>query len=910
MKKITLGTVSIMVGLMLSGCVNSKVVQAIKVKQCSVSLDNNETCYHADKVYEICGDNGGDIVYMGFDYNYNNVLEENEIDPQKDVILCNGNAGEEGIQGDNGFNSLINSTEIEVNDICISGGVKFDIGLDVNRNDILDTDEVTQTRTICLNVNGTPADEQFTKIHEVQGSGASSPMLDQVVTIEAIVTADYQSSDGLKGFYMQEEDVDRDNNDETSEGIFIYDTSHTVQVGDKVKVTGKVVEFYNLTEIKNVSEVIVRGSGEVLPSESNVSLPMTSATEYEKYEGMLVSFPQTLVTTDLYNLSKYGEVLLSSSDKLWTGTQVALPGVAALSVENANTLNQIILDDASTAKYPEVIKHPGAGLSKDNVLRGGDTVTSLKGIMSYGYNKYRIQPLDEVTFVKANARSSELPSVKGDVIVASINVLNYFRTIDDGNNVCGTHTQGCRGADSLEELERQTAKLKVALEKMDADIIGLMEIENDGGVTAAYIASLLPGYDYVRNPDANGSELGTDVITVAMIYKTNTVVLLNGAKTIKDGQYQGAFDTGNRKPLAQTFKVIANNEVFTVINNHFKSKGSGSGLDADQRDGQGKSNYTRTKGAEDLITWITDLTQSIGDEDYLIIGDLNAYAKEDPIRILENGGFTNLDERGNQYSYVYYGQWGTLDYAFANSTLSAKVSDVKRWHINTDESWVFDYNKDATDKSYGRPKPSDYLTNLYEANAFRMSDHDPIIIGFNFTGTVIEDPDEPLLNRVFFSEYVEGSRYNKAVEIYNGSDVDIILSDYKIMRYSNGVTTGTAISLDNITLAVGEVHVLVHSGASDGLKAYVNQESSALSHNGDDALALVSAHTNVLLDVIGQIGMDPGSAWGSADITTKNHTLRRKTNIKLGDTNGTDLFEPSIEWEGHVKDTFTGLGIR
>ncbi|MCH9813290.1 MAG: ExeM/NucH family extracellular endonuclease [Epsilonproteobacteria bacterium] len=719
----------------------------------------------------------------------------------------NGTNGTDGQDGEQGYTSLITSAEIPAGTTCTNGGIKFDIGIDTNRNNTLDTAEIVQTQTICLPATTTNVD--ITKIHAVQGSGATSPMENDEVTVEAIVVADYQDG-SFKGFYIQEEDADVDGDDTTSEGIFVYDPAliTDVDVGDKVKLKGTVSEYYGLSQIKDLSEVTVVSQVATLPTAQTITLPMTSSTDFEKYEGMRVTFNQTLNVTEVYNLGKYGEILLSSADRLWQPTQIATPGAAATAVEDANQLNQIILDDLISGSYPDTIVHPGSGLSKTNVLRGGDNITDLTAVMSYGFSAYRLMPLGEVIFNQANSRPADLPTVNGNLKVASINVLNYFNTIDDGGSTCGTHNQGCRGADDADELARQKAKMLTALEKMDADVIGLMEIENDGGVTLQTIVDGLTGYDYVRNPSGNGSQLGTDVITVAMLYKTDKVELVGTSTTIDDGEYQGAFDDRNRKPLAQTFKDKDTNEIFTVVNNHLKSKGSGCGTGDDATDGQGNCNGTRTAGSEDLISWIDDLKVAIGDEDFLIIGDLNAYAKEDPITTLENAGYNNLDGAGNNYSYVYYGQWGTLDYALASPTLNAKVSSVVRWTINADESWVFDYNDDASSSNYGRPKPNDYLTNLYEPNEYRMSDHDPIVVGFSFSAP---SNTVPTANAGDDQNITLGD--NVTLDASGSSDSDGTITSY--VWSEGGTQIGTGETLDKNDFTVG-THTVTLTVTDDG----------------------------------------------------------------------------------------------
>ncbi|NJL95453.1 MAG: DUF11 domain-containing protein [Anaerolineae bacterium] len=193
-----------------------------------------------------------------------------------------------------------------------------------------------------------------------------------------------------------------------------------------------------------------------------------------------------------------------------------------------------------------------------------------------------------------------------------------------------------------------------------------------------------------------------------------------------------------RAPLAQTFRVNSTDDVFTVIVNHFKSKGSSAGNagDDDAGDGQGLANGTRTRASEDLLTWIgTDPTSS-GDPDFLIIGDLNSYAQEDPIEVLEAAGYVNLIRQFGgvyAYSYTFSGQIGYLDHALASPSLAPQVTGTTEWHINADEPGdVVDY-----DQSF---KPTD-VEGIYEANAFGSSDHDPVLVGL-FGPRVVEVPAE------------------------------------------------------------------------------------------------------------------------------------------------------------------------
>jgi predicted extracellular nuclease len=164
--------------------------------------------------------------------------------------------------------------------------------------------------------------------------------------------------------------------------------------------------------------------------------------------------------------------------------------------------------------------------------------------------------------------------------------------------------------------------------------------------------------------------------------------------------------------------------VLTVVVNHLKSKGSDCDDlgDPDVGDGQGNCNKTREAAAEAIVDWLaTDPTGS-DDPDFMIIGDLNSYAREDPIVAFEEGGYTNLNREfvgAEAYTYIFGGWSGNLDYALGSESVVEQVTDVTEWHINTDEPSVIDYNTEF--------KPQD----LYRPDAFRSSDHDPVIVGLD-----------------------------------------------------------------------------------------------------------------------------------------------------------------------------------
>ncbi len=586
--------------------------------------------------------------------------------------------------------------------------------------------------------------EPATLISAIQGSGAASPLAGQVHTVEAVVVGDFQdgasgTNGDLNGFHLQEEDTDADGDPLTSEGIFVFDGSNPavdVGIGDRVRVVGPVSEFNGLTEI-SATGVLVCDSGNLAPTPATLALPVTAVDDFEPFEGMSVTFPQDLVISEYFNFDRFGEVVLTSERRL-TPTAEFEPGPDAIAAAAEFLLDRITLDDGRTSQNPDPAIHPnGAVFDLGNLFRGGDTVANVTGVLDFGFGLYRIQPTQGADYTSVNPRTAEPDDVGGDVRVASFNVLNYFTTIDDGvNDICGPAlNQECRGADDADELTRQRDKIVAALTAIDADVVGLIEIENnvDDDAVIDLVDSLNavngPGtYDYV----ATGA-IGTDAIKVAIIYQPSTVSPV-GPYAILDSTVDPRFiDTKSRPVLAQSF-ADATGSVFTVAVNHLKSKGSSCNDvgDPDLGDGAGNCNITRTLAAEALVDWLaTDPTGS-GDADMLVIGDLNSYDKEDPIDAIVAGAddtlgtgddytdLVRLFQGEDAYSYVFDGQIGYLDHALANADLLGQVTGVTVWHINADEADLIDY-----DTSFKLPAQDA----IYAPDPYRSSDHDPVVIG-------------------------------------------------------------------------------------------------------------------------------------------------------------------------------------
>lgn len=583
------------------------------------------------------------------------------------------------------------------------------------------------------------------KIHEVQGAGTSTPLGGQTVTIEAIVIGDFQNNaeddqGDLRGFYLQEENADADSDPMTSEGIFIYDNNGDVDVsvGDKVQVTGVAAEYFDMTQI-SAGTVTVISSGGPMPTAQAINLPVAALDDFEAFEGMLVTFPQGLVISEYYNFDRYGEIVLAQplngEQRPMTPTAVERPGSAEYQARaEANLLSRIKLDDGRTSQNPDPAYHPnGMVFDLSNLFRGGDLVQDATGVLDYRFGEYKLQPTVGATYIPANPRPM-VPFMDSELKLASFNVLNYFTTLDDGNNdICGPNENlECRGADSVEEFERQRAKIVQALYELDADIVGLIEIENND---TASLDDLVAGVNALAGADTyakiDTGFIGDDAIKVTFIYKPASVITLGDYAILNESVDPRFIDSKNRPALAQTFMSKQSAGRFTVVVNHLKSKGSSCASlgDPDVGDGQANCNITRTNAALALVDWMASNPTGKGDGDYLIMGDLNSYDKEDPIAAIVDAGYTDLlarDEGEFGYTYVFDGQFGYLDHALANTSM-AEQANAAVWHINADEPDLIDY-----DMSYKK----DAQDELYSPDAFRSSDHDPVLIGLNLDASL------------------------------------------------------------------------------------------------------------------------------------------------------------------------------
>ena len=359
--------------------------------------------------------------------------------------------------------------------------------------------------------------------------------------------------------------------------------------------------------------------------------------------------------------------------------------------------------------------------------------------MGYGFSKYRLHPVGPVTVVAKNLRT-EAPvfTTPGDFQVASFNVLNYFNGNGEG---AGYPTS--RGASTAVEFDKQRAKTIAAISALNADVVGLLEIENDGFGETSALADLVRGLnekaaaDVWAFVDFKVQQIGSDAITSAIIYRKDKVEEAGTPAFTTETP----FDFGSRPPVAQTFRHKVSAETIQMVVTHLKSKGSCPSDQTDtgnidSGDGQGCWNASRVVAAEKMSSWLAGnptkatlaANETAANLRTLILGDINAYLKEDPIKAFEAAGYTELSNAlhgAEQYSYIFNGESGSLDHALANAALRTVVADVTEWHINADEPTILDYNEEF--------KSNLAKANYYAANAYRSSDHDPMLISIRHT---------------------------------------------------------------------------------------------------------------------------------------------------------------------------------
>lgn len=609
-----------------------------------------------------------------------------------------------------------------------------------------------------------PAPVEPVSIAQIQGTGAVSPVLGRTVTTTGVVTGDYDTG-GFNGVYLQTPGTGGPLSDDhgASHGLYVYGSAfaRAVEPGDLVTVTGPVAEYRGLTQIELPTAWEILDTG-VQVEPTPIAFPL-GEEQREALEGMLVDATAgTFTVTNNYATNTYADLGLAAGDTvLPQPTNVVRPRTAAydrLVAENAARL--ITLDDGRSINYAAGADRelPVPWLTADNEVRTGASVTIDEPlILDYRNDLWKLQPREPIaagdepaTVSAASTREPAPADVGGSIRLASFNVLNYFTTtgedwVSSGRGACTWYTSrtgepitvnqctndGPRGAATDASRARQEAKIVRAINTLDAHVLSLEEIEDTGTLGGDDRDEALDTLVAALNEDAGEAKwaavaspetipsVGRDVIRTAFVYQPAVVEPVGESIILDSPAFANA-----RAPLAQEFRPVDGDagQDFLAIVNHFKSKGSGSGSDADQGDGQGASNRSRIAQAEALVDFVADLERRADTDRVFLLGDFNSYAKEDPLQIIEDAGFVNVDQRlTDEETYQFDGLHGSFDHVFASAAAFAGVTGADVWTINAPESIGREYSRYDNN-----------VTPLFDPDSpYRASDHDPVLVGYD-----------------------------------------------------------------------------------------------------------------------------------------------------------------------------------
>ncbi|MFG6491995.1 ExeM/NucH family extracellular endonuclease [Microbacterium sp. P03] len=596
-------------------------------------------------------------------------------------------------------------------------------------------------------------------IAEIQGTGAASPYVGETVTTSGVVTASYPSG-GFNGYVIQTPGTGGAIDLAThtaSDAVFIYSPAATeVAVGDTVQLTGAVSEFNGLTEITVAAGAATKIADAAAPVAATVAWP-SADVQRESLESMLIAPQGTYTVSNTYSTNQYGEVGLAFGDQpLRQPTDVARPGTAeAAAVAADNAARAVVLDDGASVNFlsaaNSALTPPYVSLVEPLVV-GATASFTAPVIVDQRNGVWKFNPtapvagdgsgVDGVQF--SNPRTSAPAAVGGDVSVASFNVLNYFTTLGTDSATCTAYRDrtgdglsvsgGCdqRGAWDSGDLERQQQKIVAAINALDADVVGLMEIENSAALgeapdeaTATLVAALnaaagAPRWAFIPSstdlPDASEQ----DVITNAIIYQPAAATPVGASRALGTQSADDQAFGNAREPIAQVFRPATGGERFLFAVNHFKSKGSAGPWagDADTGDGQGASNESRVRQATALRDWIASIQGDVSS--VFLAGDFNSYGREDPLQVLYDAGYVDAEQSLGieSSSYSFSGLSGSLDHILMSADARERATGGDIWNINSGESVALEYSRyNVHGTLFSAPDP------------YRSSDHDPVKVG-------------------------------------------------------------------------------------------------------------------------------------------------------------------------------------
>lgn len=409
--------------------------------------------------------------------------------------------------------------------------------------------------------------------------------------------------------------------------------------------------------------------------------------------GKKITIKNEMYVTATYKTSMSGNVTLSS-EILRIPTDEVLPGSGAYKKRmEANWENRLLLVSGDI-KLTNI---------EENTLRVGAVMKNLVGTVSISGGRYALTVTEKPDIV-GNERPG-IPEVgKYNMKVVSMNLEYYMAS----PSMWG-HSNGAKDEAAF---KRQQAKILAAMKELDADVYAICEIE-EGNYSAYELTQAFNEANGVvgkyKKVDS-GDKKVTSYTKNVFIYNSEKVVPYKDFK-IYDGNYL------RLRHVSQCFELKENGGKVVLTMNHFKAKSGNNAIaqDKDQGDGQSQFNARRVQEAKDCLATYESLKTYYGDEDVLILGDLNSYSMEDPVKVFIDAGYTNELQKysPDKWSYVYQGEAGYLDHSLSSSTLTGQITGAAPWDINASEPGSFKYK----------------YTDYYQPDPYRYSDHNPIVTG-------------------------------------------------------------------------------------------------------------------------------------------------------------------------------------
>lgn len=450
----------------------------------------------------------------------------------------------------------------------------------------------------------------------------------------------------------------------------------------------------------------------VLLAQRHVAFPQDFTPDLN---GQMVVIRGPMYVTGNYHYSIHNPVVTMASEVLFTATDIVHPGIDAQRQRLWNQENKLQVTSFS--------------IPNSSHVRVGAWADELRGVVTFHEETgtYSLRLTAAVTLQDNKRPDVPLPrdDSRHNLRVVGAN-LEFF--------LASPSSWGSGyGADSQSAFERQRTKVVAALAQMDADIYALCEVE-EGDYTLPRLTDWLNDALGVRLYECiDGGDTHIDTYTKnAFIYRSDRVEPM-GTFTYTDADYLPL------RHVAQRFRLLENGEQITLAMNHFKAKsGNGRGADADRGDGQSAYNLTRTEEAEAVLATCGRLMKSSGDSDVLILGDLNAYSMEDPIRTFTDIGYVNELKKHSPHlwSYCYDNEVGNLDQALASPSLDPQIVCARPWDINASEPTCFEYGS----TTYFQP----------EHYTARYSDHNPILVTLDLGHTTnVSTTEAPTTARIY-----------------------------------------------------------------------------------------------------------------------------------------------------------------